>query len=130
MREIDRPSEVFDACRDVQCAGADKEIEINQAQAYSNDILPRAKGVAEKILQGAEAYKQEVIARAEGESDRFIAIHAEYLTAKQVTKQRMYLEAMEEILKGMDKIVIDSKVQGSGVLPYLPLSALQKNSDR
>lgn len=130
MRPIDPPAQVIDAFRDVQSARADKEKEINQAEAYRNDLIPRAKGDAEKILQQAEAYKQEVIARAEGESDRFIAIYDKYKTAKTVTKQRMYLEAMEDILNGMEKVVIDSKSQGSGVLPYLPLSTLQKKTER
>lgn len=130
MRPIDPPAQVIDAFRDVQSARADKEKEINQAEAYRNDILPRAKGDAEKILQQAEAYKQEVIARAEGESDRFVAIYEKYKTAQTVTKQRMYLEAMEEILNGMEKVVIDSNAQGSGVLPYLPLSSLQNKNAR
>ncbi len=130
MRPIDPPAQVIDAFRDVQSARADKEKEINQAEAYRNDVLPRAKGDAEKILQQAEAYKQEVIARAEGESDRFVSIYDKYKVAKTVTKQRMYLEAMEEILGGMEKVVIDSDAKGSGVLPYLPLSTLQNKSAR
>ncbi len=130
MRPIDPPAQVIDAFRDVQSARADKEKEINQAEAYRNDIIPRAKGDSEKILQQAEAYKQEVIARAEGESDRFVSIYDKYRTAKTVTKQRMYLEAMEDMLKGMEKVVIDSNVQGSGVLPYLPLPSLQNKTAR
>src|SRR5690606_36573153 len=124
------PAQVIDAFRDVRSARADKEKEINQAEAYRNDVIPRAKGDAAKILQQAEAYKQEVIARATGESDRFIAIYDKYRNAPTVTKQRMYYEAMEDMLQGIDKIVIDSNAQGSGVLPYLPLSSLKNKADR
>lgn len=126
MLKVDPPSEVVDAFRDVQTARADKEREINQAEAYQNDIIPRARGDAEQILQNAEAYKQEVIASSQGHASRFLAVYNEYKKAKDVTRQRIYLETMEDILKDMNKILVDSgKTQG--VLPYLPLSELNKN---
>ena len=119
----DPPSQVLDAFRDVQTARADLDTARNQAEAYRSDILPRARGEAQKLVFDAEGYKQEVIARAEGEASRFSAIYNEYKLAKDVTQKRMYLETMEEIMAGMSKIVVDSK--GSGVLPYLPLQELK-----
>ena len=83
---------------------------------------------AAKIVQDAEAYKREVVAQAEGEASRFIAIYNEYAKAKVVTQERMYLETMEKVLSGVNKIIID-KQSGSGVVPYLPLPELKKNLD-
>ena len=97
----------------------------NEAEAYANDVIPRARGEAQKILQAAEAYKKEVVAKAEGEASRFLAIFNEYKNAKQVTQERMYLETMEKVLADIDKVIID-KEAGSGVVPYLPLPELKK----
>ena len=97
----------------------------NEAEAYANDVIPRARGEAEKILQAAEAYKKEVVAKAEGEASRFTAIFNEYKNAKQVTQERMYLETMEKVLADIDKVIIE-KNAGSGVVPYLPLPELNK----
>ena len=83
----------------------------------------QARGKAEKLLQEAQGYKEQVIAKAEGEAKRFISVYDEYRKAKNVTKKRIYLETMEEVLKGMDKIVLDSN---GGVVPYLPLNELNK----
>ena len=124
-QKADPPDQVIDAFRDVQAARADMERSKNEAQAYSNDVIPRARGEAQKILQAAEAYKKEVVAKAEGEASRFIAIYTEYKNAKQVTQERMYLETMEKVLADIDKIIID-KNSGSGVVPYLPLPELKK----
>ena len=96
----------------------------NEAEAYANDVIPRARGEAEKILQAAEAYKKEVVAKAEGEASRFLAIYNEYKNAKSVTQERMYLETMEKVLADIDKVIIE-KNAGSGVVPYLPLPELQ-----
>ena len=96
----------------------------NEAQAYANDVIPRARGEAAKILQAAEAYKKEVVARAEGEASRFLAIYTEYAKAKEVTQERMYLETMEKVLADIDKIIIDKNA--GGVVPYLPLPELNK----
>ena len=108
-------------------ARADLERQRNEAEAYANDILPRARGEAEQLLQLAEGYRQEVVARAEGDANRFLAVYKEYSRAKDVTTRRIYLETMEEVLKGINKIVID-KSSGSGVVPYLALPELQKRT--
>ena len=125
-QKSDPPAQVIDSFRDVQAAKADKERQQNEAQAYANDVIPRARGEAAKIVQDAEAYKREVVAQAEGEASRFVAIYNEYAKAKTVTQERMYLETMEKVLSGVNKIIID-KQSGSGVVPYLPLPDLKKN---
>ncbi len=125
-QQADPPAQVIDAFRDVQAARADRERAKNEAEAYANDVIPRARGEAEQILQQAEAYKKEVVAKAEGEASRFLAIYNEYKDAKQVTQERMYLETMEKVLADIDKVIID-KESGSGVVPYLPLPELKKS---
>lgn len=127
MLKVDPPTEVVDAFRDVQTARADKEREINQAQTYHNDIIPRARGEASKIIQEAEGYKSQIVSIATGDASRFTAIYNEYKDAKKVTRKRLYIETMEEILASMDKIIIDKTIEKS-VLPYLPISSEQKNN--
>ncbi len=124
LLKADPPAQVIDAFRDVQTARADLETSRNQAEAYRNDILPKARGFAQQMILEAEGYKQEVIARAEGEASRFLAIYNEFKQARDVTKKRIYLETMEEILQGMNKIIIENK-NSQGVLPYLPLPELK-----
>ena len=123
-QKADPPDEVIDAFRDVQAARADMERSKNEAEAYQNDVIPRARGEAAKILQEAEAYKKQVVALAEGEASRFLAIYNEYVKAKRVTQERMYLETMEKVLADIDKVIIDKKA--GGVVPYLPLPELGK----
>ena len=127
-QKADPPDQVIDAFRDVQAARADMERSKNEAEAYANDVIPRARGEAAKILQAAEAYKKEVVARAEGEASRFVAIYNEYAKAKEVTQERMYLETMEKVLADINKIIID-KNSGSGVVPYLPLQELKTGTN-
>lgn len=126
LQRADPPAQVIDAFRDVQTAKADKEREINQAQAYSNDIIPRARGDASKITENAKAYKQQVIADAEGQVSRFNAIYNQYVKSRVVTRKRMYFENMERVYKDIDKIIIDKNISKSGVVPYLPLKNIQK----
>ena len=123
-QKADPPDQVIDAFRDVQAARADMVRSKNEAEAYANDVIPRARGDAAKILQEAEAYKKQVVAAAEGEASRFVAIYNEYAKAKQVTQERMYLETMEKVLADIDKVIIDRKA--GGVVPYLPLPELSK----
>ena len=124
-QKADPPDQVIDAFRDVQAARADMERSKNEAEAYANDVIPRARGEAAKILQAAEAYKQKVVAASEGEASRFISIFNEYDKAKEVTQERMYLETMEKVLADIEKVIIE-KNAGSGVVPYLPLPELGK----
>ena len=127
-QKADPPDQVIDAFRDVQAARADMERSKNEAEAYANDVIPRARGEAAKILQAAEAYKKEVVAKAEGEASRFISIYNEYEKAKKVTQERMFLETMEQVLADINKIIID-KNSGSGVVPYLPLQELKTGTN-
>lgn len=124
LEKVDPPEQVIEAFRDVQAAEADKERFQNQAQAYANSIVPEARGEAQKMILEAEAYKAQVVARAQGEASRFLSVYREYSQAKDVTRKRIYLETMQEILTGMNKIIIDENASG-GVVPYLPLPELQ-----
>lgn len=121
----DPPSEVIDAFRDVQTARTDKERTINQAYAFHNEVIPKARGEAAKITSEGEAYKKEVVERALGQAGRFNLIYNEYKLSKEITKKRLYLETMENILQDMDKMIIDNQ-KNSGVVPYLPLTQLDK----
>ena len=125
LQKVDPPDQVIDSFRDVQRARADKEKAINEAIAYRNDIIPKARGEAAKIVQESEAYKQEVVARSQGDANRFNSILKSYKNNEDVTKNRIYLETLEEILRNANKVIIDTK-QGSGVLPYLPLPEIKK----
>lgn len=116
---------VDDAFKDVQAAKLNKEGTINSAIARSNELIPQARGEAQKLLQDAKGHKEKVIALAEGEAKRFTSVYNEYRVAKDITKTRIYLETMEEVLNGMDKIILDTE-GGSGVVPYLPLNELNK----
>ena len=117
LQKVDPPDQVIDSFRDVQRARADKEKFINEAIAYRNDIIPKARGEAAKIVQESEAYKREVVARSQGDANRFNSILKSYKTNEDVTKNRIYLETLEEVLQNANKVIIDTK-QGSGVLPY------------
>ena len=125
LQKVDPPDQVIDSFRDVQRARADKEKFINEAIAYRNDIIPKARGEAAKIVQEAEAYKKEIVARSEGDANRFNSILKSYKKNEDVTKNRIYLETLEEVLQNANKVIIDTK-QGSGVLPYLPLPEIKK----
>lgn len=122
LQKVDPPSDVIDAFRDVQAAQADRERAQNEAEAYRNDIVPRARGEAQRSIQQAEAYKQEVIANAEGEVNRFTSIYNEYRNARDVTARRLYIEMMEAVLSGKNKVVVDN--ERGGVVPYMPLPSL------
>jgi membrane protease subunit HflK len=128
LQKSDPPPEVIDAFRDVQRAQADRERLQNEAEAFANDILPRARGEAERLLQEAQAYEQEAVARARGEADRFTQVLEAYGRSKDVTIQRIYLETMEEVLGGVNKVIIDSEGGANGVVPYLPLPDLERRA--
>ncbi|WP_262696145.1 FtsH protease activity modulator HflK [Kordiimonas aquimaris] len=123
--ESEAPEAVKDAFLDVQRAEADQQRSRNEAARYANEVIPAAQGEAERMTQQAEAYRAQTVARAEGEAARFTSVYNEYVLAKDVTRKRIYLETMEGILSGMDKIILEG--EGSGVVPYLPLNELNKS---
>ena len=124
---VDPPSDVIDAFNDVQRARQDRDRLKNEAEAFSNDIVPRARGEAAKLVAEAEAYQAEVVNRATGDASRFDQIFQAYLKDKDVTKERIYIETVEEIFSNVDKIIIDNEA-GNGVVPYLPLKELNKST--
>ena len=124
---VDPPADVIDAFNEVQRARQDRDRLKNEAEAFSNDVVPRARGEAAKLVSEAEAYQAEVVNRASGDASRFDQIFQAYLKDKAVTKERIYIETVEEIFSNVDKIIIDSEA-GSGVVPYLPLKELNKST--
>lgn len=122
LQRAQAPEQVIDAFRDVDAAAQDAErLQLNAA-AYSNSVIPQARGEAAQLLQGAQAYRDSVIAEAQGQADRFVSIYNEYAQAPEVTRRRMYLETMERVLGRSDLIILDQ--QGGGAVPYLPLDQL------
>jgi modulator of FtsH protease HflK len=121
LQKVDPPSQVIDAFRDVQAARADQERLQNEADAYANRVVPEARGQSQQILQAAQGYKEQTVAEANGRTDRFLKVYEEYAKAPEVTRRRMYLETMERVMGATEKIIIDDKASGSGVVPYLPL---------
>jgi membrane protease subunit HflK len=124
MQKVDPPAQVIDAFRDVQAARADQERVQNEARTYANRVVPEARGRAAQILQAAEGYKEQAVAEAKGQSARFLKVYEEYKKAPNVTRERIYLETMERVLGGSEKLVYDGGQSGQGVVPYLPLSEL------
>jgi membrane protease subunit HflK len=125
LQKVDPPSQVIDAFRDVQAARADAERLQNEAQAYANRVVPEARGESARITQGAQGYKERAIIEARGQASRFLSVLTAYQKAPDVTRERLYLETMERVFDGMDKVIIDQSTAGSqGVVPYLPLGAL------
>src|SRR3990167_6286878 len=121
------PEQVQAAFDDVLKAGQERERAKNEAQAYANDVIPRAVGSASRLKEEADAYKARVVAQAQGDAQRFSAVLAEYKKAPQVTRDRMYLESMQQIYASVTKVLVDSR-QGSSLL-YLPLDKiLQMNA--
>jgi membrane protease subunit HflK len=125
LQDVHPPKEVIDAFKDVASAREDKARLINEAEAYSNDILPQARGEAAQILNKARAYKEQAILRAEGEAKRFSSVLTEYEKAPEVTRKRLYLETMEKVMSNpnAEKIIITDGVADK-MLPYLPLDRL------
>ena len=124
MLKVDPPQQVIDAFRDVQAARADQERLQNEAQSYANRVIPEARGEAARVIEGASAYRDRTIAEARGQADRFTKIYDEYRKAPDVTRERIYIETMEQVLGGTDKVIIDNQSGGQGVVPYLPLGEL------
>ena len=128
LQRVDPPQQVIDAFRDVQAARQDQDRLRNEAETYSSRVLPEARGEAIRITQGAEAYRERSIAEARGAASRFDQVYAEYRKAPDVTRQRMFLETMERIFGGTDKILMDGNGQGTGIVPYLPLNELGRRA--
>jgi len=118
------PEQVQAAFDDAVKAGQDRERQKNEGQAYANDVIPRSRGAASRLLQEAEGYKQRVIANAEGEASRFKQVLAEYAKAPAVTRERIYIETMQQILASTSKVMMDFR--GPGNLLYLPLDKLMQ----
>jgi modulator of FtsH protease HflK len=126
LLKVEAPTQVIDAFRDVQAAQADQERAQNEARTYAGRVVPEARGRAAQIEQAAGAYREQTVAEAIGQTARFNKIYEEYKKAPEVTRQRLYLETMERLFGGTDKIILDSSGQGgSGVVPYLPLPELR-----
>src|SRR6185312_1099007 len=107
LQKVDPPAQVIDAFRDVQAARADNERLQNEAFAYAKKIVPEARGEAERILQSAKGYQQQAVAEAVGQTARFLKVYEEYKKAPDVTRKRIYLETMERVLGGSDKLIYD-----------------------
>lgn len=125
LQTVRPPKEVEAAFKDVVSAKEDRERLIYEAKGYQEDIIPKTKGRAAEVLREAEAYREERVKRAQGDAGKFLAILKEYEKAKDVTRERLYLETMEEILPNIKKVIVDSKV-GGGLLQLLPLEEMVK----
>lgn len=124
LREVDPPASVIESFRDVQAAAQERETRIKEAQKYADQRVTVARGEADKIKAEAQGYRDQTVAEASGQAQRFIKVYDEYRKAPEVTRQRLYLETMERVLGGAEKIIIDQKQGGQGVVPYLPLGEL------
>ena len=122
IKEARAPSAVQSAFDDVQKAKLDKERYVNEAEAYKNTVIPEARGKAQRMLQEASAYKDQVVAKAQGEADRFEALLVEYNKAPEVTRERLYLDAISEVYANTSKVLID--VEGGNNMMYLPLDKI------
>jgi membrane protease subunit HflK len=128
LQKTEAPPPVIDAFNDVQRARQDQERLQNQAEAYRNRIVPTARGEAAGIVQEATAYRERVIKEAQGEASRFDQIYETYKVAPDVTRRRLYIETLRDVLEKADKVIIDEGAEGeSGVVPYLPLNELGRN---
>jgi modulator of FtsH protease HflK len=130
MQKVDPPQQVIDSFRDVQAARADLERAQNEGQTYANRVVPEARGRAAQVTQSAEAYREQTVADARGRAARFTKVLDEYKKAPDITRQRLYLETMERVFGGIDKVIIDQGTgqpgTGSGVVPVLPLNEITK----
>jgi modulator of FtsH protease HflK len=128
LQDVNPPEQVAGAFKDVASAKEDKEKLINQSESYRNDIIPKAKGEAAQIVNQAQAYGQARVRRAEGEAARFNQMLKEYAQNKKVIRTRLFLETMEEVLPGIDKVVVDKNI-GKQILPFLPLGRQPKPAE-
>jgi len=128
LQKAEAPAPVIDSFNDVQRARQDKERRQNEAESYRNQIVPKARGEAAGIIQEATAYRDRVIKEGQGEASRFDQIYKSFKAAPEVTRRRLYIETLRDVLEKADKIIIDSNAEGGqGVVPYLPLNELRGN---
>lgn len=132
LDKADPPREVIDSFREVQAAEQERDRLQRQADAYANRALAEARGQAAQILEDSEGYRARVVNEASGDASRFASVLTEYSKAPEVTRKRLYLERMEQVLGAIDKMILDPSIigseGGSGVVPYLPLNELRRNS--
>ncbi len=130
LQQAAPPSEVIDAFRAVQAAQQERDRLEKEADAYANKVTAGARGEAARLVENSEAYRAEVVNNAEGEASRFLSVYAEYVKAPEVTRKRMYLETMEKVFGGMNKVLLDGvkpgEGGGNGVVPFLPLNELNR----
>ena len=129
LQQAAPPAEVIDAFRAVQAAQQERDRLQKEADAYANKVTAGARGEAARLIENSEAYRAEVVNNAEGEASRFLSVYEEYVKAPEVTRKRMYLETMEKVLGGMNKVILDgvgSGEGGNGVVPFLPLNELNR----
>jgi membrane protease subunit HflK len=132
LDKADPPREVIDSFREVQAAEQERDRLQRQADAYANRVLAEARGEAAQTLENAEGYRARVVNEARGDASRFTSVLTEYEKAPEVTRKRLYLERMEQVLGDIDKTILDQSIvgtgEGSGVVPYLPLNELRRNT--
>ena len=129
LQDVSPPKEVIGAFKDVASAKEDKNRMINQAEGYRNDVIPKARGEAEAMIRDAEGFKESRIKRAEGDATKFTTILKEYQKAKSITEKRLYLETMEKVLPGIDKIIVPDKESGN-MLNLLNLNPNQVKGEK
>ena len=127
LLSVGPPAPVIAAYRDVTAAQQDLQKQRNDADAYANKVVPEARGAAARILQESEAYREQTVQEAQGQASRFSQIYEQYKNAPDVTRQRIYIETMEKVLSGTDKVILDGK---QGVVPYLPLGGLAPSTQK
>jgi membrane protease subunit HflK len=129
LEKADPPTPVLSSFEEVQRAEQNQNKLIREAEQYRNQILGQARGDASKVVADAKAYRSRVVAEAQGEAQRFLSVLSEYEKAKDVTRQRLFLETLEDVLQKSNKVIIEKGRQGQGIVPYLPLPEVQKGSN-
>ena len=124
LQSVDPPEQVIAAFRDVTAAQQDQDRLRNEAEAYANRVVPEARGAAARISQEAQDYREQTVAEARGQASRFSQVLEQYKLAPTITRERIYLETMERVFGGMNKVIVDQPSSAQGVVPYLPLGAL------
>lgn len=130
LQSAQPPREVIDAFRAVQAAQQERDRLEKEADAYANQVTAGARGEAARLLEDAEGYRAQAVNSAQGESARFLSVYTEYVKAPEVTRRRLYLETMERVLGGMNKVILDGVAgagEGQGVVPFLPLNDLGRS---